>query len=34
VWVAGERVVQERRLAMLDESAVLARAQLWQQKLA
>jgi len=34
VWVAGERVVQERRLAMLDESALLARAQLWQQKLA
>ena len=34
VWVAGERVVRDRRLAMLDEAALLARAQLWQQKLA
>jgi 5-methylthioadenosine/S-adenosylhomocysteine deaminase len=34
VWVAGEHVVRDRRLAMLDEAALLARAQLWQQKLA
>jgi len=34
VWVAGERVVNDRRLATLDEAGLLARAQLWQQKLA
>ena len=33
-WVAGERVVRERRLAMLDESALMPRARLWKQKLA
>jgi 5-methylthioadenosine/S-adenosylhomocysteine deaminase len=33
-WVAGERVLRERRLAMLDESALQARARLWKQKLA
>jgi 5-methylthioadenosine/S-adenosylhomocysteine deaminase len=34
VWVGGERVVRDRRLTTLDEPALLARAQLWQQKLA
>ena len=34
VWVAGERVVRDRRLTTLDEAALLARAQLWQQRLA
>ncbi len=34
VWVGGERIVRDRRLMTLDEPALLARAQLWQQKLA
>ena len=34
VWVGGERVVRDRRLATVDEAALLARAQLWRQKLA
>ncbi len=34
VWISGERVVRDRRLTMVDEPALLARAQLWQQKLA
>jgi 5-methylthioadenosine/S-adenosylhomocysteine deaminase len=33
VWVAGERVVQDRKLAMVDEAALAARAKLWQQRL-
>ena len=33
-WVAGERVLRDRKLSMLDEAALLARARLWQQKLA
>jgi 5-methylthioadenosine/S-adenosylhomocysteine deaminase len=34
VWVAGERIVRDRKLPLLDEPALLARAKLWQQKLA
>jgi 5-methylthioadenosine/S-adenosylhomocysteine deaminase len=34
VWVAGERVVRDRRLARIDEAALSARANLWRQKLA
>jgi 5-methylthioadenosine/S-adenosylhomocysteine deaminase len=34
VWIAGQRIVEGRRLALLDEAALLARARLWQQKLA
>ena len=34
VWVSGERIVRDRRLTTLDEPALLARAELWKQKLA
>ncbi len=34
VWVGGVRIVAERRLATIDESAVLARTHAWQRKLA
>ena len=34
VWVGGDRVVRDRRLTTVDEGSLLARAQLWQQKLA
>jgi 5-methylthioadenosine/S-adenosylhomocysteine deaminase len=33
VWVAGERVVRERRLTTIDTPALAARARMWQQKL-
>jgi 5-methylthioadenosine/S-adenosylhomocysteine deaminase len=33
VWVAGERVVEERRMTTIDVSALAARVRLWQQKL-
>jgi 5-methylthioadenosine/S-adenosylhomocysteine deaminase len=33
VWVGGERVVAERRLARADEAALLASAHLWQDRL-
>jgi len=34
VWVGGVRILRDRKLTTLDEAALLARAQLWQQKLA
>jgi 5-methylthioadenosine/S-adenosylhomocysteine deaminase len=34
VWVAGERIVQERRLTTVDVAALAGRVGLWQQKLA
>ena len=34
VWVGGDRVLRDRRLTTVDEASLLARAQLWQQKLA
>jgi 5-methylthioadenosine/S-adenosylhomocysteine deaminase len=34
VWVAGERLVDNRRLTMQDEAALVARARAWQQRLA
>ena len=34
VWVGGVRIVADRRLATIDESAVLARTHAWQRKLA
>jgi 5-methylthioadenosine/S-adenosylhomocysteine deaminase len=33
VWVAGRRVVEERRLTTLDEAAVLARADEWRDRI-
>jgi 5-methylthioadenosine/S-adenosylhomocysteine deaminase len=33
VWIAGERVVEARRLATIDEAAVVAHARAWQQRL-
>jgi 5-methylthioadenosine/S-adenosylhomocysteine deaminase len=33
VWVGGERVVAERRLATADEGAIAARARIWQERL-
>jgi len=33
VWVAGRRVVSDRRLATADESSIVARARLWQERL-
>ena len=33
VWVAGERVVDTGRITTIDESAIAARARMWQQKL-
>jgi 5-methylthioadenosine/S-adenosylhomocysteine deaminase len=34
VWVGGEHVVADRKLTLLDENAILARARAWQQRLA
>jgi 5-methylthioadenosine/S-adenosylhomocysteine deaminase len=34
VWVAGERVVEDRRLVSLDAGALAARARRWQERLA
>jgi 5-methylthioadenosine/S-adenosylhomocysteine deaminase len=34
VWVAGERVVEDRRLINLDAGALTARARRWQERLA
>ena len=34
VWVAGERVVEDRRLVNFDAGAVAARARRWQERLA
>ncbi len=34
VWVGGERIVRERGLVHIDESALAARVRLWQRKLA
>jgi 5-methylthioadenosine/S-adenosylhomocysteine deaminase len=33
VWVSGKRVVSSRVLATADESAIVARARLWQERL-
>ena len=33
VWVGGERVVADRRLTTIDETALLARTRAWQQQL-
>ena len=33
VWVAGERVVEDRRLVNLDAAALAARARRWQERL-
>jgi 5-methylthioadenosine/S-adenosylhomocysteine deaminase len=33
VWVGGERVVADRRLATIDEASLLARTRTWQQQL-
>jgi 5-methylthioadenosine/S-adenosylhomocysteine deaminase len=33
VWIAGERVVRDRRLTTVDEAMVAARAELWRGKL-
>jgi 5-methylthioadenosine/S-adenosylhomocysteine deaminase len=34
VWVAGERVVADRRFVNLDAGALAARARRWQERLA
>jgi 5-methylthioadenosine/S-adenosylhomocysteine deaminase len=34
VWVAGERLLNERRLARIDMQALLSRARMWQARLA
>jgi len=34
VWVAGERIVRDRRLTTVDVAALAGRVRLWQQKLA
>jgi len=34
VWVAGERVMADRRLTTIDEAALLARTAAWQKQLA
>ena len=34
VWVAGERVVEDRRLTRIDVPALLARTRIWQDRLA
>lgn len=34
VWVAGERVVQDRRCTKIDADAIAGRARIWQQRLA
>ena len=34
VWVAGERVLNARRLARIDPQALLSRARMWQARLA
>jgi 5-methylthioadenosine/S-adenosylhomocysteine deaminase len=33
VWVAGERIVRDRRLTTVDAAALAGRVRLWQQKL-
>ena len=33
VWVAGKALLTDRKLTTLDESALLAKAQAWQQKI-
>ncbi|MET0204786.1 MAG: TRZ/ATZ family hydrolase, partial [Casimicrobiaceae bacterium] len=33
VWIGGERIVNTRTLATVDESALAARASAWQQRL-
>jgi hypothetical protein len=33
VWIDGERVVANRALARVDETAVVARARAWQERL-
>jgi 5-methylthioadenosine/S-adenosylhomocysteine deaminase len=33
VWVAGQRLLRERKLASIDEGTLAARTRLWQQKL-
>ena len=33
VWVAGKQLLKNRKLTTMDESAVIARAQLWQEKI-
>ncbi|MEO9136654.1 MAG: TRZ/ATZ family hydrolase [Casimicrobiaceae bacterium] len=34
VWVAGERVVEDRRLTRIDASALMNRTRVWQERLA
>jgi 5-methylthioadenosine/S-adenosylhomocysteine deaminase len=34
VWVAGERLLNERRLARIDTQALVSRARMWQARLA
>ena len=34
VWVAGERVLDERRLTRIDAGALMSRTRMWQSRLA
>jgi 5-methylthioadenosine/S-adenosylhomocysteine deaminase len=34
VWVAGERVLEDRRLTRIDVAALMSRARVWQERLA
>jgi 5-methylthioadenosine/S-adenosylhomocysteine deaminase len=34
VWVAGERVLDERRLTLVDAQALMNRTRIWQERLA
>ena len=33
VWIGGERIIDDRALTTADESAILARARIWQERL-
>jgi 5-methylthioadenosine/S-adenosylhomocysteine deaminase len=33
VWIGGERIIDGRALTTADESAILARARIWQERL-
>jgi hypothetical protein len=33
VWVGGDRVVSSRRLMLVDEAALTARARAWRERL-
>ena len=34
VWVAGRRLLQERRLTRLDQASLIARAEAWRERIA